>query len=613
MAMADDAPASSARSTLADHSLQRAAPLRVAFRRRRTISKNRDGTSECCDLSTPVDHIDSFVSHTWNTRRRKKFMALSLHFGFPLAYASVWLVGCAISTLGALGVLPFAEMESVTILHGPPSPPSGPHAKVLCPVVFWLVLFLHQDLVPRPSCRRHHIFLDKVCIHQTDTKLQKEGIAHLAMFLLFSGQLVVLEGDDYLERLWTVYELATFLTLQPDGRVVILPVNLPMGVVALTMSVMLHWSLRTNVVDEVLEVSAHTMWFSVVVLITHTLLSVVLMRRWATEQEKRAHHLQHHFSVRSARCTNEDDRAPVMANITALFQFTSRLEHGEDATDVFDTMVRQEVPEALEKSVGLFGVPYTYVLAAGAVFVGNGFDSKGEEIAADSTFRGACPRCWHWAALHFAVFPWLVVFMCVAARGCLQLRGFVLYANLAVAGFALVLVYLGVQNLYPYLRAAADRSDAALIIYFIVTLVMSLAAHCCLQPHMKVKGYSTSDDASLQLANRLCLQIQFCRDEVASQTLSGSVASEQAHQQPQRRTEHPGARARNYRHSTSNFGFTLKTLAPPSAAALSRVASQHINVEAAARGTHRFRAVLYATSQQMLESFSLRQRPRLSN
>ena len=155
-------------------------------------------------------------------------------------------------------------MESVTILHGPPSGPSGPHAKVLCPMVFWLVLFLHHDLVPRPSCRGHLIFLDKVCIHQTDTKLQKEGIAHLAMFLLFSGQLVVLEDDDYLERLWTVYELATFLTLQPDGRVVILPVNLPMGVVVsslvLTMSVVLNWSLRTNVVNEVLAVSAPTMW-----------------------------------------------------------------------------------------------------------------------------------------------------------------------------------------------------------------------------------------------------------------------------------------------------------------------------------------------------------------
>ena len=45
------------------------------------------------------------------------------------------------------------------------------------------------------------IFLDKVCTHQTDVKLQKEDIAHLGMFLLFSGQLVVLQADDYLERL----------------------------------------------------------------------------------------------------------------------------------------------------------------------------------------------------------------------------------------------------------------------------------------------------------------------------------------------------------------------------------------------------------------------------
>ena len=52
-----------------------------------------------------------------------------------------------------------------------------------------------------------------------------------------------------------------------------------------------------------------------------------------------------------------------MANITALLQNTSRLEDGEDATDVFDTMVRQEVPEAMKKSVGLFGVPYAICLS----------------------------------------------------------------------------------------------------------------------------------------------------------------------------------------------------------------------------------------------------------
>ena len=140
-----------------------------------------------------------------------------------------------------------------------------------------------------------------------------------------------------------------------------------------------------------------------------------------------------------------------MANITALLRNTSRLEDGEVAADVFDTMVRQEVPEALKRSVGHVGVPYVYVLAAGAVFVGAGFDSIGSEIAAGSAFREAFPRSRFWVASHFAMFPVYIVCVSVAARGCVQLRGFVLYVYLAVAwvttwarrfGFALPLFVL---------------------------------------------------------------------------------------------------------------------------------------------------------------------------
>ena len=80
----------------------------------------------------------------------------------PCTFPSLCLVGCAISTLGALGLLACAENVHRS--------PSCPHAQFLCPTVFWLVLFLHSDLVPRLFSREHHIFLDKVCIHQTDTK-----------------------------------------------------------------------------------------------------------------------------------------------------------------------------------------------------------------------------------------------------------------------------------------------------------------------------------------------------------------------------------------------------------------------------------------------------------
>ena len=113
-------------------------------------------------------------------------------------------------------------MESLPDVH---RVPKGPYVLWVCPLVFWLVLLPHSDLVPAHLQSEHRIFLDKVCIHQTDPRLKQEGIAHLGMFLFFSGQLLILQTDDYLERLWTVYEVATFLRLNLKGRLVILPVN----------------------------------------------------------------------------------------------------------------------------------------------------------------------------------------------------------------------------------------------------------------------------------------------------------------------------------------------------------------------------------------------------
>ena len=49
---------------LSEYSLLRGAPLRVALRGRGRIFENSEGRAETYDLSSQVDHIDTFVSHT---------------------------------------------------------------------------------------------------------------------------------------------------------------------------------------------------------------------------------------------------------------------------------------------------------------------------------------------------------------------------------------------------------------------------------------------------------------------------------------------------------------------------------------------------------------------
>ena len=62
------------------------------------------------------------------------------------------------------------------------------------------------------------MFLDKMCFHQSDARLKEEGIRHLDKFVANSHSFVILQSEEYLERLWTVYELGT--------EIIILPVNI---------------------------------------------------------------------------------------------------------------------------------------------------------------------------------------------------------------------------------------------------------------------------------------------------------------------------------------------------------------------------------------------------
>ena len=508
-----------------DFSLLRAAPLHSILRHRGQVFETSEGTAESYDLSSQVDHIDTFVSHTWRTPRRKKFTTLSLHFGFPLAYACSLLGGCVVSMLGALRLLFFVEMESVTEAR---RVPTGPYGLLICPLVFWLVLFLHSDLLPATLQQEHRVFLDKVCIHQTNTRLKREGVAHLGIFLFFTGQLLVLHTDDYFERLWTVYEVATFLLSNPKGRLVMLPVNLSITIVvgslAHTMSSLLSFTIRTAVVSRALPVYTPTTLFYPVVSVPFLLLLVLLTRRQAMEEKRRAEHLLYRFSIGGAKCANEADREPVKANIMASLRM---MDHSrEEATCVFEELVRQAVPEALQRSLGCSSVPYTYMLMLVLPFLGEGFDTVGSEIASGSTFREAFPRCWYWFAWHYGGGPVVLATISLLSRQCLHFRGFLLKGYVALVLIAALLVAFGVQALFSNLRALAAASDAFLIIDITTALVMTGIAYLFLQPRRGARTTArTTDHESAAMASNICFPIELSGENPARDSMSSSSTS----------------------------------------------------------------------------------------
>lgn len=70
------------------------------------------------------------------------------------------------------------------------------------------------------------VFLDKLCISQTDPAKKEQGILGLGGFLRVSQRLVVLWSPRYFSRLWCTYELVTYLRLNNGMRkVYVMPVK----------------------------------------------------------------------------------------------------------------------------------------------------------------------------------------------------------------------------------------------------------------------------------------------------------------------------------------------------------------------------------------------------
>ncbi|CAE7210942.1 unnamed protein product [Symbiodinium sp. CCMP2456] len=58
---------------------------------------------------------------------------------------------------------------------------------------------------------RRDVFVDKLCIHQTDEKLKVEGVINMCAFLKHSESMLVCWDRTYAHRLWCILEVAAFL------------------------------------------------------------------------------------------------------------------------------------------------------------------------------------------------------------------------------------------------------------------------------------------------------------------------------------------------------------------------------------------------------------------
>ena len=206
--------------TLKDHSILRGVRSDVVLRRRASLLGNANGSLSTFQLSQPADHLDAFISHNWCVSRGKKWLALSLHFYLFAAVVGALLSAAMVALMVILGLLPLFASDGRRDRE-------GVCCRLFGSLVFGSLVLFWPDFKPRRCSWHPQLFLDKCCIHQVDLDLQRAGIESLGAFLFYSWSLVVLYTRVYTQVVWTVYEMACFLLLHPEGHLVWLHVNLP--------------------------------------------------------------------------------------------------------------------------------------------------------------------------------------------------------------------------------------------------------------------------------------------------------------------------------------------------------------------------------------------------
>ena len=136
-----------------------------------------------------VDHVDMFISHSWDCPSWMKCLALCQFLNFDMAANSaflVWLSTALILLIHAGGVAELAaSMAGTNFLT---------YALVYFPMaVFCVVYFFGHKL-----CRKTFWF-DRICVNQADLDLKAKALDALPYFVANSNEMLILLDEHYLE------------------------------------------------------------------------------------------------------------------------------------------------------------------------------------------------------------------------------------------------------------------------------------------------------------------------------------------------------------------------------------------------------------------------------
>ncbi|CAE7596734.1 mrkA [Symbiodinium microadriaticum] len=293
------------------------------------------------ESSSCAENVDVFVSHRWGSARWAKYLALCLYSNLTAA------VVCSLTTWLLATAIMFAYAHCTT--H-----PGGNLLLLLvllyCPIALFLAIFLFgQHVVHR--LRPVSMWVDRLCIHQTDHDFKHRQIKALPVFVARSSSMLVLWDDDYFRRLWCQLELATFARYGGSQKVHFLPLWLApwlLSTIVANALVATCWSFLTvRAPQETLgSIRSFCTWmlpsasgalvtdavWAVFGVLVGTTLGMLASIPWtlACKAKLQSHALMLEqmacFECRAAQCTIEADRVFVEQQIQTLFRWRGEEE-----------------------------------------------------------------------------------------------------------------------------------------------------------------------------------------------------------------------------------------------------------------------------------------------
>ena len=149
--------------------------------------------------------ISTFWSHSWHGGHWKKIITLITFYNGTAAVSLGIITGVVATLLFRFGVLPGFDTtyEGYSMKASVWSIGSGFLVTCLV-VIFW-----------RPQTP---VFLDRICISQTDSDLKVHAVFSLSGLLRKTDTLLILWDPTWTERLWCLFELAAFLQSKKNGK-----------------------------------------------------------------------------------------------------------------------------------------------------------------------------------------------------------------------------------------------------------------------------------------------------------------------------------------------------------------------------------------------------------